>query len=117
MKEVTVKKDEFISKVTANRQSHIELFEKALAGYKVAVEAALLEKIEQVRNDDPHFSRIIQDERPENHSDDYDRVLTMAEMSVDDTITLSASDFARYVMDQWEWKEKWFNNASSYTAS
>ncbi|MBA2774756.1 MAG: hypothetical protein H0U36_12045, partial [Nocardioidaceae bacterium] len=36
---------------------------------------------------------------------DYDRVLTMAEMSVEDVIELTADDFAMYVMDQWHWKQ------------
>jgi hypothetical protein len=39
---------------------------------------------------------------PSNHVKDYDRVITMLEMSVDDTVTLDAQDFDRYVMDNWD---------------
>ena len=31
---------------------------------------------------------------PEDHTDDYERILRMAQMSVDDVIELSADDFA-----------------------
>jgi hypothetical protein len=39
---------------------------------------------------------------PSNHVKDYDRVITMLEMSVDDTIPLDAQAFDRYVMDNWD---------------
>jgi len=40
---------------------------------------------------------------PRNHVKDYDRVITMLEMSVDETITIDAQAFDRYVMDNWDW--------------
>ena len=42
---------------------------------------------------------------PQDHTADYDRVITMAEMSSDDTIQLSEDQFAMYVTDQWRWKQ------------
>ena len=42
---------------------------------------------------------------PDDHTADYDRVITMAEMSVLDVVDLSEDEFGMYVMDQWHWKQ------------
>ncbi len=39
----------------------------------------------------------------------------MAEMSIDDTITLSEDEFAMYVMDQWRWKQSFTESTLVYT--
>ena len=104
MREVTVRKDEFITRVSANRDNHRAVFERALDGYRRRIIAELERRVDDVRRGVSIDQRIGLPE-PEDHTDDYDRVLTMAQMSVDDTITLSSSDFAMYVMDQWDWRQ------------
>ena len=47
---------------------------------------------------------------PVDHTADYDRILAMLEMSVDDTISLSAQEFNQYVLDNWE-----LSRLASYT--
>jgi hypothetical protein len=42
---------------------------------------------------------------PSNHIKDYDRVITMLEVSVDETIILNASEFDQYVRDVWAWTQ------------
>jgi hypothetical protein len=51
---------------------------------------------------------------PEDHTDDYDRVLTMIEMSINDTVELSENEFAMYVMDQWDWKQSFTESTYRY---
>ena len=53
---------------------------------------------------------------PSNHAKDYDRVITMLEMSVDDTITLDAQAFDRYVMDNWDWSRFALATNTAYAA-
>jgi hypothetical protein len=62
-----------------------------------------------------HIDQYLRLPEPEDHTDDYDRVLAMAEMSVDEEIELNADDFAMYVMDQWHWKQS-FTETTSYYA-
>lgn len=52
---------------------------------------------------------------PEDHIDDYDPILAMACMSVDDIIELSEDEFAMYVMDQWSWKSNFTRTTTMYT--
>ena len=49
-----------------------------------------------------------------NHSDDYGRVIMVARMSVEDTLTLSEDEFAMYVMDQSRWKQDFAETTLRY---
>lgn len=53
---------------------------------------------------------------PKNHAKDYDQVIKMVEMSVDDTLKLRADEFACYVMDDWEWKPDFEATKSIYNS-
>jgi hypothetical protein len=52
---------------------------------------------------------------PESHEKAYDQIIRMMEMSVDQEITLTCSQFGCFVMDDWDWKEKWAASNSAYT--
>jgi hypothetical protein len=45
---------------------------------------------------------------------DYDRVIRMLEMTVDEIITIGAVEFQQYVMDDWTWKEQFTASNSAY---
>jgi hypothetical protein len=51
---------------------------------------------------------------PVNKTEDYDMVLTMLELSVDDVIELEDHEFKSYVMDKWDWSEKAHLSNSRY---
>jgi hypothetical protein len=102
MNTVKVKREELLTKVRANRDAHRTLFLKAHEGYRKLV----IEELDRMLKDAKEGLRIQRSvtlTEPSNHVKDYDRVITMLEMSVDDTITLEAHDFDRYVMDNWDW--------------
>jgi hypothetical protein len=113
MHTVKVAKDEFVTVVTHNREEHRTVFEKALAGYHQRLLRELERRIHDLRRGRAVDVRISMPE-PEDHTEDYDRVLTMARMSVDDVIELTAEDFAMYVMDQWHWKRNFAATAGYY---
>ena len=115
MKEVKVEVSQLKVKVAANREQHRGLFERALEGYK---EAALEELVQRI--DDVKSGRVLGVnlflQVPEDHTREYDALLEMLEMSVDQQITLTWSEFRKYVMDDWEWKEAWIGSNSAYMA-
>jgi len=51
---------------------------------------------------------------PADHTEDYDRVLAMLEMSVDDTVILGAEEFSQYVLDRWTWSRFAISTNKSY---
>jgi len=52
---------------------------------------------------------------PENHIEDYIRVLRMLNMSVEDKITLSEVQFNQYVMDNWHWTRSFKTMSATYS--
>lgn len=114
MNTVTVRKSELLAKLRENREQHREVFLKAQDGYKLYMIKELEQRLDEARRgvQIDHYIRL---EIPQDHTEDYDRVIMMAEMSVDDVIELNSRDFAQYVMDQWGWKQEFTATAGTYT--
>lgn len=113
MRTVRLNRDDFVAKVQSNRDSHRAVFEAALVGYRDRWVSELERRLHDVRRGhaiDQYFRL----PEPEDHTDDYDRILTMARMSVDEVIELSEDEFAMYVMDQWSWKGSFTQTATMY---
>src|SRR5262249_50853591 len=101
MNTVKIKREELLTKERANRDAHRTLFLKAQEGYRKLV----IEELDRMLADAKAGRRIVRSinlAEPANHTGDYDRILAMLEMSVDDTITLDAQEFNQYVLDNWE---------------
>lgn len=114
MDQVRVHKDELTEIVKENREKHRELFEQAVEGYRKRAEEILVEHIERIQAGKVEQVRVSLP-APEDHTEDYDRVLRMLDMSIDDEISLEAHDFQRYVMDDWSWKREWLAATAVYT--
>jgi hypothetical protein len=113
---VKVKREELLTKVRTNREAHQSLFLKAQEGYRKLV----IEELDHMLADAKAglvIRRSVTLTEPSNHLKDYDRVITMLEMSVEDTITLDAQDFDRYVMDNWDWSRFALATNTAYAAS
>ena len=118
MQQVTVKKDELLTTLKANREKHTQIFEEAQAGYRTRVIEELDSLLAKAKRGErvPSFWRI---QAPVNQTPEYDRTIRMLEMSVDDTINLTSSEFEAYVMDRWHWRKQFLaaNKAYSVTAA
>lgn len=125
MKEVKCKKSELVEKLRANRDIHIKEYREACAGYREQALAkvdeimdSLKRQISALREGEavPLANIFFSLPAPQSHAAEYDQVLAMLHMSVDDEVTLSHGDFAKYVMDDWDWKEAWEGTKVSYSA-
>lgn len=123
MREVKVKRAELLAKIKENRLKHIAEFKEAVIGYKAEASKAIdkamlklkrsveeLQAGEVLRLEAVAFNLVV----PQNHSRDYDQVIAMLEMSVDEQLTIRSDEFACYVMDDWGWKEEFSNTATMY---
>lgn len=113
MRTIRIDRDEFVAKVQQNRDNHRTVFEKALEGYRERWILELERRLHNVRRGraiNQYFSL----PEPEDHTDDYDRILTMARMQIDDVIELTEGEFGMYVMDQWSWKSDFLSTTSPY---
>jgi hypothetical protein len=102
MNQVKVKRQDLLTKVRANREAHRSMFLKAQEGYRKLIIEELDRMLVEAKAG-RRISRSINLAEPTDHTSDYDRVVMMLEMSVDDTIVLSASEFDQYVRDVWTW--------------
>lgn len=102
MKEVTVEKDELIARLKTNREEHLALFTKAQEGYRQDVIEELDKSLKDARAGRA-LRVMIHLQAPQNHTEEYDNVLAMLAMSVDNEITLDAHSFQCYVRNQWPW--------------
>jgi len=53
---------------------------------------------------------------PENHTEDYNRVIDMLNFSVADKVELSAQDFNAYVRNDWSWRSSFLASNAGYVS-
>ena len=112
--ETLVKKEDLKKALVANREGHRDIFEKAIEGYRKAALDQLNEAINRIKLGSLE-QVYIQMPVPEDHTRDYDRIISMLEMEVREDVTLSEKHYAQYVLDDWDWKEHWMASNSAYT--
>jgi hypothetical protein len=103
MHSVKVNRVELLSKIKANRDGHRAIFLKAQKGYRLEMIAELEKRLAEAR----HGKKIVRWmglPKPQDHTEDYDTVIAMLEMSVDETLEIDYSLFQQYVLDRWSWK-------------
>lgn len=111
---ITVDKIDLITKVKANRDEHRQVFEEAIVGYRKFVHEqleAMIAQLEAGKTIKQSFSFVI----PEDHTDDYDRVIGMLEMDLEGRIVLDESLYRMYVDNDWDWARNFAVSNSGYT--
>lgn len=116
MREVVVKTDELLDIIRTNRDLHKTIFEEAIVGYRDRVIKELDRRLEDVKAGKP-ISLTFRLAEPEDHTIDYDRVIKMLEMEVNEEVEIDAASFTQYVMDDWSWKRAWVENSSLYSVT
>jgi hypothetical protein len=114
---IVVDKAELINTLKQNRETHITEYEEALAGWRKKMTAACMETSQQAdKGELKDFPRALNrlSDVPNSHVKDYDRVIQMLEMDVQEKMTINAQDFSRYVQDEWAWKERFDLSNSNY---
>lgn len=113
MKKVTINQNELLVILRENRDTHKTEYEDAYAGYlETCIEA--LEKILKEFKNGKCETVEWTEFPPLTQVKDYDRVIRMLELSVDNEIELTSDEFANFVQDDWYWKENWTLANSNY---
>ncbi len=114
MRDITVNKNDLLEKIKENRNNHRGVFEEAVKNYRKRVIEELDDRLDSIKKD-KEINLYFHFPEPEDHTKDYDKVIRMLEMEVEETIKLSETDFSAYVMDDWAWRRAWLSNTASYT--
>jgi hypothetical protein len=110
---IAVKKDALIAALKKNRDGHRSQYEEAHAGYR----KALIETVGRMYDDAKkglEVAHMIHLDIPEDHTRDYDRLVGMLDMSIDETVLITATEYSQYVMDDWGWKERFISTSNAY---
>jgi len=113
---VLLDRADLLEKVKHNYASHRQKFEEAVAGYKDAAVQLLQDHVERILANAPE-KVVVSLPWPEDHSEDYERVIEMLEWSEDDQLELNEHQFATYVLDQWGWQEGFTKTYAMYSGS
>lgn len=118
MQEVRLQKAKLLEIIKKNRQEHHTIFLEAQKKYRNVAIKLLERQLAAVRKGKPivmhEITALI---APFDYTADYNRAIQMLELSVDDVITLTTTDFANLVQDQWHWTQQWARSASRYVDS
>jgi len=103
MKTVRVNKDELLRILVENRKKHKDEYKESIKAYRVKA-ADLLNKELQKIVGGKKFNLDFDLSKPQCHEKDYDLVIKMVEMSVDEILELEQHEFNQLVNDEWNWK-------------
>lgn len=127
MRDVTVNRKELLDKIEQNKSEHAKnyrivesQFKTDLAGFLGSLEGLAIHMAEQLqRGTVPDVKQGVYaldwPIRPQEHSKDYDKALTMIGMSVDDQIKLTDRQFTQLVLDEWDWKDDFNSTMLHYS--
>lgn len=106
---------ELLNKLKENRYNHTAAFEEAFDNYSAKLIKDLQDSLKQAkaRKSVKIYSHL---PIPENHTEDYDAVISLLEMSKEETVELDDQDVHKYVLDRWEWERSFASNTLSYTS-
>lgn len=118
MKEIRVPKATLIRKMQENREKHSQIVEEAQVGYRKAV----IERLDEMLADAKagrHVDQYLSLPIPDDHTADYDTVIGMLEMDINDFVDLDQSQYRQWVEDNWGWRDQFLasNSVYSMTAS
>ena len=122
MHEVTIDKAKLLETLKANRSSHREMFERALAGWKAAVtkglDEALTTALAEAEAGKKYQTTIhLALPQPTDHTADYDDIIDSVTWHENSTITLDRAQFRQFVRDDWGWMQDFLSNSAMYGAA
>lgn len=110
---IQVSKGELLAALKENREKHAAAFEKAKAGYIKVMRQSLEKHLQDLRRGEM-IHRIISDAPPDDHTADYDDVISMMEWAKGGEVELTQQQFKQYVKDDWGWKDSWVTSNTAY---
>lgn len=111
-RQITVKKEELLAKLRENRDIHVKEFNEAKEGFH----QAYMDKIDDLikRANDGDYKFRVEIIKPESHEKEYNTIIAMLEMSVEDEIELDEASFRNFVLDEWDWSKAFLEATAFY---
>lgn len=114
MENVKVTRVGALAHLKANRITHKAEYEEAMEGWRAEAARLLKKALKDLKSTGKYELKHIP--VPSEYLGSYDRAIAMLEMSVDDEIILTEEDFARYILDDWDWSRQFKVANSTYSS-
>ena len=115
MQSMKVDKVSLIHILTTNRDKHRDLFLSAQDVYRELVIKELDFMLEEAKNGSS-IRRKVNLSPPEDHTNDYDKLIGLLKLSVEGEVELTLSEYSCYVEDNWSWSRAANIKNANYTA-
>jgi hypothetical protein len=110
----TIEKEKVLARLRANREEHQKIYKEAVAGFKDTAVTKLKVLLKKCSGTESIYLSI---DAPKDHTDAYDTVIEMLEMTTKDEVTLGATEFAMFMQDRWSWMERFLSSSADYSAT
>jgi hypothetical protein len=110
---INVSKDELIEKIKLNKKYHLVDYEDAVEAYKKEAEKQLLKQLADLQEGSLDIKLNLT--KPINSEDEYDKLILMFEMEVEEVVQLSLQEFNQYIHDETEFARSAKFSNSFYT--
>lgn len=106
---IKVDKGSLLDSLETNYATYKELYEFQVSEYFLKSEQLLKEALKRIKNKDSKVTTVILN-FPKDYSSEYEKIIGMLKMSMDNEIILSHDDYDVYVLNNWYWKQAFKNN-------
>ena len=114
MPKIRVGKPKLVAILKTNRDAHRSIFIESQKGFRKVVIDELESRLKLARSG-KRIDQYFHLPEPEDHTRDYDRVISMLQMDLTDTVELSEADYSQYVLDDWQWKRQFLGTNRAYS--
>ena len=114
MESVTVRKEKLLEILNKNRAAHRAQFEEALIGYADACKEILQQRLDQIKAG-KKISMSFHMPEPCDMTKEYDKIIAMLDISIDDEIELTQQEAQCYVLNDWSWMHMVSSSNVRYT--
>jgi hypothetical protein len=102
---VNVAREKLLAALKENLAKHQKDYIQAVINYRIALQADLTAALVQASDPNSRLDKIKVDfAHPKSYVNQYQQVIDMLELSVDETINLDSQAFRAYIKDEWSWK-------------
>jgi len=109
---IKVRRIELLNILTDNKRIHIEEFNEAYEGFIRTSILELLSALKQARK--RNIPPYLKFDKPVSHEEEYETVIGMLDMSVDEELYITKDQYKAYVQDNWTWKNAFNITNSKY---
>ncbi|MFN0203469.1 MAG: hypothetical protein ACKVTZ_18220 [Bacteroidia bacterium] len=108
--EISVKKEDLLVILKRNREQHKKDFDRAIYFWQKRFKEVLEEVSEETYTVFPKSLERVRNSCPDSCVKEYDDIIDMFEMSINDTIILTSDAYRKFCKDEWDWKSSTYGN-------